>query len=333
MRHRQARLFALSVIIFLTWGAGTEALAQQKTPLSFYIISKTVGHAPFWLAEKKGFFAQENLDVKLGVTGSISTILSTVAGGATALSAAGGTDTILAIQKGAPVVMVGGNLNAMTWTLVGQKPYKTMKELKGQVVGVSGISDVMGTAVKAVMRTQGMEYPRDYTLVQLGGTPNQWAAIQKGQVAATALAIPWGKQAVDAGYTEIAWLADYVPNFLLTVVIADRNWLAKSPENRATTVRLMKAMVRTYRWLAENKAEAVAWIAEEFKMKPEYAEHAWEQYTRRVWPSRDGRVSRQAVADTMTVMQDFAMITPPLPSPDAIMDQGIVEQALKELGR
>lgn len=330
MKRSGARLLTLLVAASLLWS--TPALAQQKTPITVYIISKTVGHAPFWLAEKKGFYAEENLDVKLGVTGSISTILSAVASGATPLSLGGGTDTILAIQKGAPVVMIGGNLNAMTWTLVGQKPYQTMKDLKGQTIGVSAITDVMGTAVKAVLRTQGLEYPRDYSLVQLGGTPNQWAALQKGLLAATALAIPWGKQAVDAGYTQLAWLADHIPNFLLTAVIADRNWLARSPENRATAVRLVKALIRTYRWMNEHKAEAVSWIAEEFKLKPEYAEHAWEQYTRRVWP-KDGRISRQAVAETMTVMQEFGLISAPIPSPDAIIDPGIVEQALKELGR
>ena len=220
--------------------------------------------------------------------------------------------------------------SAMTWTLVGQKQYRTMKDLKGQTIGTSGISDVMGTAVKAVMRTQGLEYPRDYSLIQLGGTPNQWAALQKGQLAATALAIPWGKQAVDTGYTQIAWLADSIPNFLLTAIIAERNWLARNPENRATAVRLMKAVIRTYRWMGENKAEAVSWIAEEYKLKPEYAEHAWEQYTTRVWP-KDGRISRQAAVETMAVMQEFGLISAPLPSPDSIIDQGIVEQALREL--
>jgi len=331
MRQSGARLIALLVGASMLWGT-VPALAQSKTPIDFYIISKTVGHAPFWLAEKKGFYAQENLDVKLGVTRSISTILSAVASGAAPLSLGGGTDTILAIQKGAPVVMIGGNLNAMTWTLVGQKQFRSMKELKGQTIGVSAITDVMGTAVKAVMRTQGMEYPRDYSLVQLGGTPNQWAALQKGQLAATALAIPWGKQAVDAGYTHLAWLADHIPNFLLTAIIADRNWLARSHENRATAVRLVKAAIQSYRWMNENKAEAVSWIAEEFKLKPEYAEHAWEQYTRRVWP-KDGRINRQAVVETTAVMQEFGLIGAPLPSPDSIMDLGIVEQALKELGR
>lgn len=317
------------VALPLSWGFGNEVLAQQKTPLTFYIISKTVGHYPYWVAEKNGFFAQENLEVKLAVTGSISAILSGVAGGNINLSAAGGSDTILAIQKGMPVVMVGGNLNTMVWTLVGQKRFKTMRDLKGQVIGVSGITDVMGTAVKAVMRTRGLEYPRDYSLIQLGGTPNQWAALQKDAVAATALAIPWGKQAVDAGYSQIAWLADYVPNYLVTTIIADRDWLARSRENRETAVRFMKAMSRAYRWLNENKTDAVAWIAEDFKFQPSYAEHAWELYTGRVWP-RDGRISRQAVVETTAMMQDFGLINPPLPSPESLLDATIVDQAAKE---
>lgn len=322
----------LGVLAFaaLTLGWGDDALAQGKTPLTFYVVSKTVGHFPFWVAEKKGFYAQEGLEVKLGVTGTTSAILSAVASGSAPLSAPGGADAIVAIQRGVPVVMVGGNLNAMTWTLVGQKAYRTMPALKGQLIGVSGVADVMGTAVKAVMRTQGLEYPRDYSLIQLGGTPNQWAALQKGQIAATALAIPWGKQAVDAGYAEIAWLADHIPSFLLTVIVADRDWLARGPENRATAVRFMKAMVRTYRWLGENKAEAVGMITEEFKFQPRYAEHAWEQYTGRVWP-RDGRVGRQAVADTMAVMRDVGSITGALPAPESVTDETVVEEALKAL--
>jgi ABC-type nitrate/sulfonate/bicarbonate transport system substrate-binding protein len=316
----------------LSGGVANPVHAQQKIPLTFYIISKTVGHAPFWVAEKNGFFAQENLDVKLAVTGSASAILSGVAGGSVQMSAGGGSDTILANQKGLPVIMVGGNLNAMVWMLVGQKQFKTMRDLKGQMIGVSGIADVMGTAVKAAMRTQGLEYPRDYSLVQLGGTPNQWAALQKEKVAATALAVPWGKQAVDAGYSQIAWMADYVPNYLVTVIIADRNWIARSRDNRDVAVRFMKAMIRTYRWLNENKTQAVAWIADEFKFQPNYAENAWELYTGRIWP-KDGAINRQAVAQTMAVLQDFGLISPPLPSPDTLVDPAIVEQAQRELGR
>jgi ABC-type nitrate/sulfonate/bicarbonate transport system substrate-binding protein len=316
----------------LSWGVVNQAHAQPKIPLTFYIISKTVGHAPFWVAEKNGFFAQENLDVKLAVTGSASAILSGVAGGSVQMSAGGGSDTILANQKGLPVVMIGGNLNAMVWMLVGQKQFKTMRDLKGQTIGVSGIADVMGTAVKAAMRTQGLEYPRDYSLIQLGGTPNQWAALQKEKVAATALAVPWGKQAVDAGYNQIAWMADHVPNYLVTVIIADRNWLARSRENRDVAVRFMKAMIRTYHWLNENKAEAVTWIADEFKFQPNYAENAWELYTGRIWP-KDGVINRQAVAQTMAVIQDFGLISPPLPSLETLVDPTIVEQAQKELIR
>jgi ABC-type nitrate/sulfonate/bicarbonate transport system substrate-binding protein len=316
----------------LALGWGDQAHAQARTALTFYVVSKTVGHFPFWVAERKGFYAREGLDVKLGVTGTTAAILSAVASGSVPLSAPGGSDAILAVQRGVPLVLIGGNLNAMTWTLVGQKTYTTMPSLKGQLIGVSGVADVMGTAVKAVMRTQGLEYPRDYALIQLGGTPNQWAALQKGQIAATALAIPWGRQAVDAGYSEIAWLAQHVPNFLLTVVVADRDWLARSPENRATAVRFMKAMVRTYRWLGENKDEAVAMIAEEFKFQPRYAEHAWEEYTGRVWP-RDGQVSRQAIVETMAVMREFGLITAPLPDADSLSDERVVRAALQELAR
>jgi ABC-type nitrate/sulfonate/bicarbonate transport system substrate-binding protein len=57
--------FRIAVVLLLFGLIVSPAVAQEK--LRFYLgaSSKTLGYSPLWVAAKKGFFEQQNLDVQL----------------------------------------------------------------------------------------------------------------------------------------------------------------------------------------------------------------------------------------------------------------------------
>ena len=56
-----------------------------------------------------------------------------------------------------------------------------------------------------------MEYPRDYKLLVIGGTPQTYAALVAGQIDAAALSLPVNYAAEEQGFNEIGRFVDVIP--------------------------------------------------------------------------------------------------------------------------
>ena len=50
-------------------------------------------------------------------------------------------------------------------------------------------------------------------------------------------------------------------------------------------VRFMRAMISVHRWFYANKEAAVAFMAKELELNPDYARRGWEYYVEnKIWP-------------------------------------------------
>ena len=88
----------------------------------------------------------------------------------------------------------------------------------------SGTAFVLRRALKA----KGLEYPRDYKLLSVGGTAPSFAALKAGQISAAMQAVPYAFLAQEAGFNVIGRIADVLPNYLLSACSRDANRLGRS---------------------------------------------------------------------------------------------------------
>jgi NitT/TauT family transport system substrate-binding protein len=290
--------------------------------------TKTLGYGPLWVASKMGFFARQGLDVELVVIRGSDVNVQALAGGSIEVSGGAADAPIAAVERGLDLVIIGGVINGLTQSLMGGKNYKTYEDLRGATIGTISLTSGVGFALRWVLKTKGLEYPRDYKLLVVGGTPQTFVALTSGQIAAGPLSLPLNYAAEEVGFNEIGRFIDVIPNYQLASLTVKRSWAEK---NRALLVRVTKAMAQTAQWLYQNKEAAVDFLASEMKLKREHARRGWEFYTEnRIWhPNAD--VNVEGLKNTIQIFWEVTQSKPPLPSPSKYVDQSYLQEALRGL--
>ncbi len=321
-------IFALLFVFFCLAPSHTNAQEKVKFPIA--ASSKTLGYGPLWVASKKGFFAQQGLEAQVILLRGTPLTIQALAAGSVYVGGPSPDAVIEASERGLDLVIVGGVINGLTHAIMGGKKYKSYEDLRGATLGSLSLTSGMTFALRQVLKAKGLEYPRDYKILNLGGSPELFAALSTGQIAAAPLAFPFNLAGEEAGLNLIGWYRDVLPNYQFTVLAVKRSW---AEENRPLMVRFMKAMVLTMHWLYQNKGPAIDFLAQEMKLKPEYALKGWEYYTtNRIWHP-DGDVNMEGIKTTMQILREISGAKGPPPNPAKYVDQSYLKDALAELGR
>jgi ABC-type nitrate/sulfonate/bicarbonate transport system substrate-binding protein len=96
---------------------------------------------PTVVARRAGFFRNEGLEVRpvtLASSGPI--MMALLMSGQAEMVIAGGVAILRGIARGAPVVVVGGHLSRMSYALISAKGLKTVNDLKGKAIGITGLA-------------------------------------------------------------------------------------------------------------------------------------------------------------------------------------------------
>jgi NitT/TauT family transport system substrate-binding protein len=318
--------FVLVSIVLLHASAG---LAQERVKLRISSATKTLGYGPLWVASKMGFFDRQGLDVELVVIRASDVGIQALAGGSLDIAGSASDAPIAAVEKGLDLVIIGGIINGLTQSIMAGKKFKTYQDLRGATFGAISLTSGVTFALRQVLKTKGLEYPRDYKLLVIGGTPQTYAALVAGQIDAAALSLPVNYAAEEQGFNEIGKFVDVIPNYQLAALSTKRSWAEK---NRPVVVRVMKAMAETMRWLHANKEAAAAFLAKEMKLKLEHARRGWEFYTSaKVWHP-NGDINLDGLQIVTQIYWEQTKSKGAVPNPSKYIDQTYLQAALKELG-
>ena len=304
------------------------AFAQEKLKIRVSSATKTLGYGPLWVASKQGFFDRQGLDVDLVVIRASDVGIQALAGGSLEIAGSAADAPIAAVEKGLDLVLIGGIINGLTQSVMASKKFKTYADLRGATFGAISLTSGVTFALRHVLKAKGLDYPRDYKLLVIGGSPQTYAALTTGQIDAAALSLPLNYAAEESGFNEIGRFIDVIPNYQLAALSVKRSWADK---NRPVVVRFMRSMVQTYRWIYQNKESAVDFLAQEMKLKRDHARRGWEFYTgNRMWhPNGDLNVDGLQVVAQIYAEQTQAKGA--VPKAAKYVDQSYLREALKEL--
>jgi ABC-type nitrate/sulfonate/bicarbonate transport system substrate-binding protein len=316
--------------LILTGLIVSTSAAQEKIKFPVSASSKTLGYSPLWVAWRQGFFEKNGLDVQVVLMSGADKSVMALVGGST-YSAAGAADAMMTVvDQGLDLVSVGGVINGLTHMILGAKKFKTYEDLRGATVGSSGLTSGTAFVLRKVLKAKGLEFPRDYKLLNVGGSGPSMTSLASGRIDAAIVAIPLSYEAQELGLNVIGRVVDVIPDYQLTVLTVKRSWAEK---NRPIMVRYMKSMVQAMRWLYDNKEAAVDFLAKEMKLKPQHARQGWEYYTEnKIW-NPNGEINIEGVKTVIQINAERAQTKGPLPPPAKYIDQSYVQEALKELGR
>jgi len=328
--NRGSTMAQIAMLIALTLVLALPCEAQDKVRFPIGESSKTLSYGPLWMAGKMGFFDKEGLEVPIvTMRGSPLTIQALTADSIYIANAT--VDTLIsAYEKGADITMIGGLINGLGLSMIGGKGYKTYTDLRGTTIGTQTLTSGTGFALRLVLKAHGMEYPRDYKLLNIGGASDRYQALTSGQISSAPVGVPLDLVAKQQGFNIIGYFADDQPNFQFNVYIVKRSWAEK---NRPLVVRFMKAMAATMRWMMDNRDAACTYLSKEMVISVDHCRYASDyNWKNGIW-DRNADLNVDGVRTLIKITAEQGILKEPLPQPAKYIDQSFLKQALAELGK
>jgi len=180
------RILGLSFVFLMMPGIVS---AQQLTRSVVSVASRSMSAIEYFLAQDKGYFRDEGLDVKLVQIRSNVAVAAAIAGEIDILDSI--PTAISAVERGAPLkILAVGFVRPLFW-LVARPEYKSVSELRGKIMGVPSIGGANHTALNHLLKKGGLNPDTDVTTIVAGDTPSQLQALTSNSIQAAALSLPF----------------------------------------------------------------------------------------------------------------------------------------------
>ena len=145
-----------------------------------------------YLAQDAGMWKKHGLDVELIFLRGGSRTVSALIGGSVDFIIGSDLGVTTAILQGAALTRVGVTTNTLGYSMVTQPNIKTLRDLKGKVVGITPGRDAAYARVVKLLRDNGMDASKDVSFLSVGdgGPAARVAALSSGVIHATMFTPP-----------------------------------------------------------------------------------------------------------------------------------------------
>ena len=263
-------LLALSAVVF---AAGAACFWQEDEPERETVSIEldwfpNTNHVGIYVAESKGYFDEENLDVEINIPADPAAVAQLVGAGRRDFGIFYQTDTLLARNEGVPVVAVRAIVQrplncVMTLSASGiTRP----SDLRGKKIGYPGI-DWNVKMLETMLASDGLTMA-DVDLQDVGWS--LWETLAAGTVDAL-IGAYWSHEKIvleNNGYpTTIVFADDHgVPAYYEMMLITSETMLEEKPD---VVERFARAFTKGFQYAHDNQIEAIDILAE---MNPDQAE-------------------------------------------------------------
>jgi NitT/TauT family transport system substrate-binding protein len=152
-----------------------DAWSQEKIRLAHSALESS--NAVWYVAQDRGFYKKNGLDVDLLFIPSTTTSVSSLVAGDVQVANASGGGVANAVVAGADLVMVSCYLNSLPYELVVNESIKSAEELKGKSIGISRVGSAWDVAARALIRGLGLEPNKQVLIMQVGGAGGKGSVI------------------------------------------------------------------------------------------------------------------------------------------------------------
>lgn len=265
------------------------------------------------VAEYKGFFANEGLEVKYHEATYAPDHNRGMAEGRWDLSLSS-ADTMIARTTTDRVdfLLFMQAEEGLSAYLIGQSGIDSIEQLRGKLLAGDPGDSNLDLIRKKILRSHHID-DKEHDVEIIGSSPKRLEAFLQRRVAAAMLTPPSSDKALAAGGVLLARAEDYVPHWPLTCGWTLRSWLQS---HRELAVRFIRAWVAATDWLLEarNRAETIELIMDKELLRHEAAE---ESYRKVVPKARINRLSLQAVIE---LRKEMGVYPPPHDPPERFYD-------------
>ncbi|HXG52651.1 MAG TPA: ABC transporter substrate-binding protein [candidate division Zixibacteria bacterium] len=272
------------------------------------------------VAEYKGFFARENLQVAFHEATYAPDHNRGMAEGRWdfTLSSA---DTMIArtTTDGVDYLLFMQAEKGLSAYLVAQPEIRSIEQLRGKLLAGDPGDSNLDLIRKKILSVHGVA-ESEYRVEIIGSSPKRFEAFSRGRVAAAMLTPPHSEAALRAGAVLLASAEDYVPRWPLTCGWALRRWLL---EHRSLVVRFIRAWASATDWLLapENREETIELIMEKEKLGRASAEQAYGKVVPKA------RIDPEGLAAVLELRKEMGVYKPPYDPPQRFYDSSYWSEA------
>jgi len=305
-------------IVLLVAGIAMAAIASAQAPEKKNITIAVGGkslfyYLPLTVAERKGYFRDEGLEVEIPDFAGGAKALQAMVGGSADMVSGAYEHTINMAAKKQPIkaVVLQARYSSIVLLLPKAKAasYKGARDLKGLKVGVTAPGSSTNMFVNNLLAKDGLK-PTDISVVGVGAGAGAVAAMENGQIDALSNLDPVITQLESTG--KFAAVADsrtergmkdiYGGDYLASVIYVNADYIRKYPN---TVQAVVNAMVRADKWIAKaTPQEIVDLMPKEYKAaNPSLYKQAL--LKNMIGFSEDGLMSLKAAENVYKVLDQF----------------------------
>lgn len=283
---RNTILAALTISLsILNAQAASPKPALEKKQLKIGLAIEATTYLPIYLADSKGFFKEEGLDVKLYTFKGDAGAIQALAGNSVDVNIASLSGVVHAINAGQPMVAFWGGFNQADFDWY-SPTLKSLKDAKGAKFGISQYGSLTDMLTRDALRDAGLNPEKDAQIMQIGAPAAALAAMVAGQLDAAILSAPSKYAAKDKGmYHLLSERRDLTPTWPKHVIYSSKAFLKKNPE---TTKAFLRAMTKGLDYIKTDKEGAADEIIKRLGFDKKYALLAVEEVTPDF--ERDGKI-------------------------------------------
>ncbi len=234
---------------------------SQKVTITYP--SRSIVSIDLFIAQDKGFFREEGLDVQLvQVRGNVA-IAAALTGEVHGIAGVG--TVIRAIERSdVPFKVLVVNLKRPLFWLVARPEFSSIKALKGKNLGTTTFGGAQHVAAARLLRKGGLDPEKDITVIVAGDVPAQLQALVSGAIQVAALSPPTVITARDKFKMRILGSAvEEFPSLQNGIAITGR-LLA---ERRDLAKRILRARAKANRYFWENEKGSSEILARYLKVE------------------------------------------------------------------
>jgi NitT/TauT family transport system substrate-binding protein len=338
-------MFATVLAALITGASGSAAtIAKAPDVVNVGVGPGSLTFTPIYIADRMGYFKDENLDIHFITIDSAALEIAPlgvgqldVGGGAISAglynAVARGVDVRIVADLGSDPKGYGFDQLVVRKSLIASGGYKSVKDLKGKTIGITGRGISTTALVNALLRTAGLTVG-DVKLVVLP-VAEQLAGMSNGSVDASVMPEPGPSQAENAGIgVRLVHDDEYYPNQALVVMFFGTNFVK---QHHDAGVRFMRAYLRAVRLYNNNLHNGHLAGPQADNIMSIFAEETHQDralLTTVTPPGNDpnGHINLASIHTDYDFFKQQGLIDGTPANPEDAIDSTFVAEALKTLG-
>jgi len=311
----------VALLVFSLSPALSFAQARAKMVVGYASMSSVA--TTLWVAQEKGFFAKNGIDVQSVFIPGSPTLIASINTGDVHMAYTGGTATLGAAVGGLDMRIIAAFANFIQTDLVARPEIKTAADMKGKRIGVTSIGGTGWMSAMLALEQIGLSPERDkISLASFGDQRVISQALETGTIQGGALAGVFSRRLKRSGYNFLGEV-EKIP-LVGTSLVVKADFLT----SHAPIVRnAVRAMVEGHGFVLNpaNKASVIEIMSKKLGVTdPVAANDGYDDYVR--------RTDRRAfvIVDGLKNIQRFMKLRNPKIG-DINLDRLVDESILREL--